>query len=146
MARVLKPYNGFSGEQRARAGAWLRAQYKSGAVKRATVCDACGQTEGYIGHHAEDYSEPFGSHVHEFALCNWCHSAVHLRSKAPKRWEEYKRLVREGFRLPAGGAQWVVYRWFDDRATVELLAAEAHAAPVLAVLDGIPRPAVGPHQ
>jgi hypothetical protein len=57
---------------------------------RPIRCDACGQTEGPIDAHSEDYSEPFGDHIGEHALCYRCHMAIHTREKNPEAWAIYK--------------------------------------------------------
>jgi len=60
------------------------------------VCDACGQTEGPIEAHSEDYSEPFGDHIGCFGLCYRCHMVIHTRGKDPEAWATYKHHVALG--------------------------------------------------
>jgi hypothetical protein len=78
-----------------RALRWSRAEYAAGRRHAPLVCDACGQDEGPIEAHSEDYSEPFGSHIGEPALCFRCHVAVHCQFKNPVAWEAYKLQVRQ---------------------------------------------------
>jgi hypothetical protein len=52
----VKDYNGFSGCQRDRAQRWLNKEWDAGGLARSSECVACGQTEGVIQAHAEDYS------------------------------------------------------------------------------------------
>lgn len=59
-------------------------------------CDACGQTEGYISGHSEDYSFPYGDHIGRFGVCYRCHMMIHCRFKNPEAWETYKAHLREG--------------------------------------------------
>ena len=94
-------YNGFSPQQRARAGAWVRGQIDSGAVPRPARCLACGQAEGVLDYHTEDYSEPFGPHIYAYPLCYICHIMLHCRSKDERQWNDYKAKVRAGYRMPA---------------------------------------------
>ena len=101
----MNPYNGFSGEQRARANTWLNAQYAARAVRRPSACLAgCGQTHGLFHHHAESYAEPFGPHIHMYPICYTCHIMLHCRFRSPLAWKRYLRLLLLGwrFRNPAG--------------------------------------------
>jgi len=93
---VLKTYNGFHHNQRMRALYWLRGEYAAGRRQRPLGCDACGQTEGVIEAHSEDYSEPFGDHIGRFGLCYRCHMALHCRFKNLEAWETYKQHIRDG--------------------------------------------------
>jgi hypothetical protein len=90
------PYNGFSAEVRARSGVWLTVQYKARRVQRPKECQACSQHQGVVEHHAEDYSEPFGPHIHAFALCFRCHLMVHSRFRNPVAWERYCDAIARG--------------------------------------------------
>ncbi len=95
----MEAYNGFSGRQRQRAQDWLNREWKSGRLEEPTRCVACGQTEGGIQAHAEDYSEPFRAGVtDEFHLCKACHHMVHFRSRNPKAWSEYRAKIEAGAR------------------------------------------------
>jgi hypothetical protein len=79
-----------------RAHRWLRAEYAAGRRKPPLSCDACGQTEGVIQAHAEDYSEPFGPHIDQYGLCYRCHMMVHCRFNNEDAWQAYKQQVRDG--------------------------------------------------
>jgi hypothetical protein len=93
---TLQTYNGFDHAKRMRALRWLKKEYCTGRRSRPVVCDACGQTEGPIEAHSEDYSEPFGNHIGRFGLCWRCHMAIHCRFKNSEAWSVYKAHVREG--------------------------------------------------
>jgi hypothetical protein len=97
----VNDYNGFSGAQRLRALAWVRPQYADGTRERAKICDACGQTDGVLDRHSEDYSEPFGDHIGAYGLCYTCHMMVHCRFRSPKAWNLYKEAVAAGATFPA---------------------------------------------
>lgn len=100
----MNSYNGFPPAQRNRAQAWLRAEWASGRLAEPRRCCACGQTDGVIDAHAEDYSEPFGAgKTDEFHLCFTCHMMVHCRFKNLDAWDRYRAAVRAGKRFP--GAQ-----------------------------------------
>lgn len=97
----MKAYNGFSPEQRNKAQAWLNKQWKAGLLARPCQCQACGQTEGRIDAHAEDYSEPFeAGKTDQYHLCYRCHMAVHCRFRNSEAWRIYKQHVREGRIFP----------------------------------------------
>jgi hypothetical protein len=83
-------YNGFAPQQRLDALRWFNAELAAGRRKLPVTCDACGQTEGPIEAHSEDYSEPFGDHIGRFGVCYRCHMMIHCRFKNPKAWEVYK--------------------------------------------------------
>jgi hypothetical protein len=51
-------YNGFTSSERDRAFAWYKGELAAGRRHRPTVCDVCGQTDGVIEAHSEDYSGP----------------------------------------------------------------------------------------
>lgn len=95
----MSAYNGFSGALRAQAQRWLNAQWAAGTLARPTVCCACGQDEGVIDAHAEDYGLPFAAgKTDEFHLCFACHMAVHCRFRNPRAWDAYRRAVAKGAR------------------------------------------------
>ena len=93
---MLKTYNGFNHDQRMRALRWLKIEYAAGRRTRPFRCDACGQDEGVIEAHSEDYSEPFGDHIGQNGLCYRCHMMIHNRFKNPEAWTIYKQHIRQG--------------------------------------------------
>lgn len=113
---MSRDYNGFSGSLRDRSSPWLRRQYALGVVARPTECEVCFQTHGAIGHHAEDYAEPFGPHIYEYRLCYRCHMVLHCRFGSEQRtagWNRYRAEVRAGYRFPPLG-------WNDIRRVFEM--------------------------
>lgn len=97
----MNSYNGFTPAQRMKAYRWAKEQYDRGVRPRATECECCGQTEGVLDRHSEDYSEPFGRDIGRFSLCYRCHMMIHCRFKNKAAWEDYKRVIRAGYRFPA---------------------------------------------
>jgi hypothetical protein len=97
----MNSYNGFSGEQRLRAQAWLNKEYKAGRLVRPSVCVACGQRQGVIDTHTEDYSFPFGPHINAHGLCYRCHLILHCRFRAPRAWQSYCDSLAQGVRFRA---------------------------------------------
>lgn len=82
---LLKPFNGFSGEERRRGGqlaGWLVA---AGCIAVPAQCDICG-SRGSVALHGEVYYDV----TRDPALCGPCHKAVHLR---PWQWEAWRRIV-----------------------------------------------------
>lgn len=98
----MNPYNGFSPAQRNRALRWLNGEYAAGRRTRPTSCQACGQTEGLVEAHSEDYSgPPFGDNIGQFGLCYRCHLIVHSRFSAPRHFELYATIIDHGLVWPA---------------------------------------------
>ncbi len=92
----MNPYNGFTSAQRLKALNWLKGEYSSGRRRPPAVCDACGQKEGPIEAHSEDYSFPYGDHIGRYGVCYRCHMMIHCRFKNPDAWNAYKRELRAG--------------------------------------------------
>lgn len=98
----MKDYNGFTGAQRLRAQRWLTEMWSAGRLQRPVECCACGQREGALDAHAEDYSEPFApGKTDEFHLCFRCHMMVHNRFAVPAAFEHYRVCVAGGIRFEA---------------------------------------------
>lgn len=94
----MNSYNGFSPTQRMKALHWSRAERAAGRRKPAAEkCMACGQTQGLIQFHSEDYSEPFGPHIGAYEFCYRCHIVLHCRHRNPAGWERYKLQLRFGW-------------------------------------------------
>lgn len=93
----MNPYNGYSGSQRLKALAWLKKEWAKGTrPKKPCSCDICGQTEGLLAWHSEDYSAPFGDNIGRFGLCYTCHMMIHCRYKNPRAWSNYKKAIANG--------------------------------------------------
>lgn len=92
----MSPYNGFLPAQRNRADLWLKSQIAQCTLQPPSKCDACGQTRGRIDYHAEDYSEPFGPHLHQYQLCFACHLLWHGKRRRPAGWQAYLNNLRQG--------------------------------------------------
>jgi hypothetical protein len=93
----MKSYNSFTPKQRMKAYDWLMVEYAAGRRVRPTICDACGQKEGLIEPHSEDYSgPPFGDHIGQYGVCFTCHMMIHCRFRSPEAWHNYREAVRGG--------------------------------------------------
>ena len=98
----MREYNGFTGAQRSKAQGWLNRQWKAGVFPRPSRCCACGQTEGVIDAHAEDYSEPFThAKLMRYPLCFICHMMVHCRFANMAAWNRYRAAIGNGYRFAA---------------------------------------------
>jgi len=90
----VKDYNGFSAKKRMEVHNWLKAEVEARRVEWPKKCEACGQTEGIIDAHHENYDKPL-----EFiGLCCTCHRMLHYRFKNQEAWERYKEAIRRGVR------------------------------------------------
>ncbi len=131
----MNSYNGFSPRQRYRALDWLKGEYKAGRRHRPTRCDACGQTEGVIEPHSENYSEPFGDHIGAFGLCYRCHLMIHCRFRSKEAWDAYRQAIREGKRFQALYTR--SFPEFGKQLRGEEVAFEVGPAPTRLILDEI---------
>jgi hypothetical protein len=109
---ALNHYNGFTPYQRTKAYRWLKREYADGRRSPPTSCDGCGQTEGIIEAHSEDYSEPYGDHIGQFGFCYRCHMMLHNRIRAPEVWTRYKAEVAAGVTF----TPFLVRDWWSFRA------------------------------
>ena len=93
----MKSYNGFDAKQRYRALAYHKEQISLGnKPPKPECCHACGQTEGVLVWHSENYSEPFGDHIGEHGLCYVCHMMIHCRFRNPRAWRYHIGQVSRG--------------------------------------------------
>lgn len=89
----LSNYNGFTGKQREASLRRVHRLWEQGLVPRPTRCDPCGQEQGAIHGHSEDYSN---DHIH-LPICITCHLILHMRWQQPTLWDNYRAMVRDGF-------------------------------------------------
>jgi hypothetical protein len=74
---------------------------------------ACGQRQGIVLPHTEDFRRPFGLHIGRYSLCMACFVVWRCRYRAPAQVLAYIRAIRAGLRpdpirAPGRG-------FFDDR-------------------------------
>ncbi len=112
----MRVYNSFSSSQRARAGNYRKRMIAEGRIpKFPDRCTACGQTQGAMCYHTEDYSEPHGPHIVAFEICYVCHMMIHCRHRAPDNWRDYMDGCYAGNTYPA------IYGWdFKEFAKIYL--------------------------
>lgn len=103
-------YNGFSLADRGAAARWASANATGARRTNPTWCHACGQTEGLIYWHNEDYRTPIAA----LPLCAWCHWTLHARLKPQQAhvFPTYRDMIRNGLRpLPCPlGSRWSAWR------------------------------------
>lgn len=134
----MNSYNGFSGAQRAEAQRWLNEQYAAGTLARPSKCVFCGQTDGPIDAHAEDYSKPFGPHLSEFPACYVCHMMIHCRFGSGKGpWNAYRAMIRAGYKAEPHGRDFGRIRRFLGGGAIAWIAGPA---PDVSPLDSIGEP------
>jgi hypothetical protein len=111
----VKPYNGYSHDQRMAAYRWLMKEYDAGTRLRPVCCDACTQTKGRIEPHSEDYSAPYGDHIGQYGLCYRCHMAIHCRKYGMVAWGQYRDLLRLGYCFTEPVNTFPAFtKWFKD--------------------------------
>lgn len=90
MIFLLKPYNGFSPQQREKASRIQREAIKSGRLKdpNECACSICGQDKGIRHYHNEDYSDEM---ILENCrvVCWRCHMMIHKRFRHPESFAKY---------------------------------------------------------
>ena len=121
-------YNGFSPTERARSGRFLNRMVREGKwTPNPERCVACGRTDGLIQRHREDYTPgPIGNFSERddtIHLCRRCHGWVHARLAKPEKWNEYRRRVRDGWRMSAERNP----KWLQGRRPTRLILDEIHA-------------------
>ena len=91
-------YNGFNRKERGKGARWA----KKHCARELDRCECCGQMEGRIELHAEDYGEPFTvATMGAYVLCMWCHRMLHMRYRYPEGWQRYLNALRTGFTFEA---------------------------------------------
>ncbi len=97
----MREYNGFPSHVRSKAGVFRKRMIAEGRIpKFPPHCRACGQTEGAMCYHTEDYSEPHGAHTIAFEICYVCHMMIHCRHRGRERWLQYIFGVAKGHTYP----------------------------------------------
>lgn len=96
----LGSYNGISGELRCIVDRKIKVAVELGLIPAARElgCSVCGNTEGRIDYHNEDYSRP----LQTVAICMTCHLSLHSRFRTrgyAASWD--KRVKQHG-----NGTKW----------------------------------------
>ena len=87
---VLKPYNGFNGDQRERGDQILKQAIAEGIIPppSSQPCVLCGKDKGIRHYHNEDYREE--NVVADAKVVCWrCHMMIHTRFRHPLSFGKY---------------------------------------------------------
>jgi hypothetical protein len=91
---AMGTYNGHSGAKREQVQRYLNKRWAEGSMARPACCVACGQTEGALHAHHEDYDRP----DEWVPLCITCHLMLHCRNRNRQAWDTYRHRIRMGWR------------------------------------------------
>lgn len=92
----MKDYNGFSGAERNKADYIQKKAIAKGELVVEQKCCMCGQTEGLIMRHMENYSNPLDLNA-IIPMCVECHLKLHSRFSKPVMWIKHCLAVRAGY-------------------------------------------------
>ena len=81
---MIGPYNGFDGVERIRGWQVTHWLHETGLLDRPGSCDICGSRSGRIQLHNENYYDVLSAP----AVCQGCHSALHVRFRNPRAFSE----------------------------------------------------------
>lgn len=95
----MKDYNGFTPAQRNEGDRIIKKAIADGILPPPTKCRICGQTEGIMHYHAENY-EPDKILKSCRSLCWRCHLVFHSRFRAPEQAKKYFKEVLSGKKYP----------------------------------------------
>lgn len=93
----MKPYKGYTAAQRMASLPLLDKLKAEGKVPPLKVCSACGQTEGKLQYHNDDYApETFIENTR--VLCYSCHMVHHIYHNNPNNMGArlYIQFIRSG--------------------------------------------------
>lgn len=85
-------YNGFDVKTRMSVSAKQNRAYKNGTLPRPSKCLVCGNTEGIIMAHLEDYNK----WQNYYPICFVCHCTLHGRYKRPGVFKDYLAWIVAG--------------------------------------------------
>lgn len=93
----MKSYKGWTKEQRLASLKLTKAAIARGEIPPAKKCNRCGQTQGIIQYHNEDYSHPT---KYLESLCQRCHLVHHSARRAPEACKRYWDSIKAGKMWP----------------------------------------------
>ena len=91
-------YNGYSPQERERAGRAIARARARGELQPGSACMLCGDPSATLDLHSEDYSEPYRfMPPAAYWVCLACHrSHLHKRFEKPEAWTAFLAHVRRG--------------------------------------------------
>jgi len=110
--RAYKNKNGkwFSGEYRVKQSRLLRDAIERGDVAPPTKCNRCGQEDGVIHTHIEDYDNPLKYEP----LCILCHMVHHSSWFAKKECAAYFEHVKEHGPIATFTSSNGIFKYLED--------------------------------
>ena len=94
----MKTYKQWSSEERQKMYQLTkRLLAEQGIPLKPPKCNRCGQTEGIIEYHNNDYSHPT---KYLEPLCYRCHMAIHCEDRVPEAVKKYFEQVKNGKTFP----------------------------------------------
>jgi len=93
----MKSYKGWTAEQRMESLKKTKAAIRRGEIPPPTKCNRCGQTEGIIQYHNENYNHPT---KYLEPLCWRCHMVLHSEHRAPEACKKYWEEIKNGKQYP----------------------------------------------
>lgn len=97
MTFSMRSYNGISAQERLASYRKTKQAIAAGIIPPPSKCSECGQTQGRIDYHSEDYHSPTKGLVE---LCARCHLFLHCRFKHSKLYKEYLIEIAHGKMFP----------------------------------------------
>lgn len=134
----MNEYNGFSGKQRELAGKWLNEQWSTGAIPKPSGCCVCGQTNGVIHAHSEDYSLPFmAGKTDKYPVCFNCHMIIHCKKHNQALYEKYQYLILTGTQFLPNRGGWEVFKreFLGFRFIAKAISIECPEVDMLAIIE-----------
>lgn len=107
----MKDYNGFTGNQRNKVATIIRKAINNGKIQPPQKCDICGQNEGQMHYHLEDYSKPLENLK---PICVGCHMRLHIRFEYPNLWKKYLLDIRAGKMSPPYRSSFAFFKAMRD--------------------------------
>lgn len=98
----LRTYNGFDHNQRMKGDGIIKAAILSGLIPPPSACSRCGQTEGELVYHCEDYT-PERILGNLEPTCRRCHDYIHRVSRPAEKQKEYWDAIARGVKFPPQG-------------------------------------------
>ena len=86
---MLSNYKKWTGKEREASYKITKKAMKDGTLPMPTKCNRCGQTEGRIDYHSENYDDPINGLE---SICMKCHLCLHREYNKSLKKDEFKGL------------------------------------------------------
>lgn len=95
----MKSYNGFTPAERMKGDRIIKKAISEGKLEPPTECIFCGQKEGILHYHCEDYT-PETILENCMCMCWRCHMILHSRYRNREAFDKYIEEISNGKRYP----------------------------------------------